>query len=130
MRLAKLVTLAQAADLMGETGSRQARARRVRRILLAHANATDILVRLPGKGLRPRLMVSVAALREYVPGLRDRESEVAAVVRSELASLDQALVDMRKQAEAFDRVMGSRVRYLEKQVERIVARLRGPDRAG
>lgn len=124
-RLSRLLTFAEVADLLGEEGND--RVRRVRRRLLAHTNAAEMLVRIGNSnpahrrdgrsgayGVRYR--VSLEALREFIPQLRARTDDLVTVVREELEGLEEQIVVARQETRIVAAESGRRIKALEQRV--------------
>jgi HAMP domain-containing protein len=108
VRLSRLVTFAEVAQLLGEKGHGRAAEKRVRRRLLAHPSAEHFVLR-HGR----TYFVSLANLRVYIPQLRDAEVDTIALVRKELEEIDEKLTDMRDEIGAVAAECGRRVRAIE-----------------
>lgn len=130
----RLLTFGEVASLLGEQGPEAAR--RVRRRLLNHPNAEHILVRLgnqnpvhrsdgTSRANGARYLVSLSALRLYLPQTRDHASDVANAVREELEGLDDKVQEARAEVRAVAKLAGEKIRRLEAQVEHLTSVVMG-----
>lgn len=113
--LSRVITFVEAADLLGFTEPR--RGRKVYRWIHRQPWADKVLVALHAPGAkRGTWRLSVAALRAHAPQLRPKRDELAAMVREAVEQIEDEVQDVREEVQTMTRVVGEKVRNLERQV--------------